>query len=251
MARRVIDTDFSNRPEVRAMKAPYKLLWSYLNCACDHAGIWVVELDVAALRLGVKLDREEALSQFGALVENYGGRWLVTTFVEDQYGELNAANKVHASVLQRLEALKKEAPTKPLGSPLQGAKDKDMEKAMELDKDEAMVKELGRGEGETIDAEIEPTFSQWWTLYDKSRDKAACQAKWKTIPHETHVAIMEHTRAYLVAQPDKLYRKDPIRYLTKQSWTDEIVTKHQPTQQDKQAELDRIAFERYGPPQNG
>lgn len=110
---------------------------------------------------------------------------------------------------------------------------------------------LGRGEGETFDAEIEPTFSQWWTLYDKSRDKASCQAKWKTIPHDTHVAIMEHTRAYLVAQPDKLYRKDPIRYLTKQSWTDEIVTKHQPTQQDKQAELDRIAFERYGPPQNG
>ena len=143
----MIDTDFWNRPEVRAMKAPYKLLWSYLNCACDHAGIWVVELDVAALRLGVKLDREEALSQFGALVENYGGRWLVTTFVEDQYGTLNPANKVHASVLQRLDSLKNEGATEGLPSPLQGAKDKDKVKDMAKDKEGDGVQ--GKGEKET------------------------------------------------------------------------------------------------------
>lgn len=127
----MIDTDFWNRPEVRAMKAPYKLLWSYLNCACDHAGVWTVELDVAALRLGVKLDRVEALEQFGTLVQEFGGRWLVTTFAGDQYGELNPANKVHASVIQRLEGLKKEGASEGLPSPLQGAKDKDREKDKE------------------------------------------------------------------------------------------------------------------------
>lgn len=105
---------------------------------------------------------------------------------------------------------------------------------------------LGREEEvgmESHVAELEPTFEQWWTLYAKSRDKASCQAKWRTLPHETHVAIMEHTRAYLIAQPDKLYRKDPIRYLTKQSWTDEIVTRT--TDRNTDADLARALAERF------
>lgn len=35
---------------------------------------------------------------------------------------------------------------------------------------------------------------------------------------------MQHTRSYVAAQPDKTYRKDPLRYLSKRGWEDEIVT---------------------------
>lgn len=118
----------------------------------------------------------------------------------------------------------------------------------------------GKGIGEGTDmeqevhlAEVEPTFEQWWTLYAKSRDKAACQAKWRTIPHETHVAIMEHTRAYVAAQPDKLYRKDPIRYLKNEAWNDEVIDRTKPTgptHEQRQAEVDRLIIERYGPPKD-
>jgi len=54
-------------------------------------------------------------------------------------------------------------------------------------------------------------------------DLGACRAKWTALGKDIHEAIMEHTRRYVVAQPDKLYRKDPIRYLTKRGWEDEIV----------------------------
>jgi len=79
------------------------------------------------------------------------------------------------------------------------------------------------GKERAHEAEIEPTFKQWFDLYAKSRDKEACRAKWTALGQDIHEAIMEHTRRYVVAQPDKLYRKDPIRYLTKRGWEDEIV----------------------------
>lgn len=80
------------------------------------------------------------------------------------------------------------------------------------------------GKERAPEVEIYPTFNQWWELYDKSRDKEACRTKWATLDQATRELIMTHTAAYVQSQPDKLYRKDPIRYLTKRAWNDEIVT---------------------------
>lgn len=130
MAKRFIDTGLFRQPRIRAMQAPYKALFVYLLCECDHAGLWDVELDVAAMRLGMRLDESKALESLaGAVVPVCGGKkWWLVDFVEYQYGELNPSNRVHASVMSRLQALglnPKEAPSKPLVSPLEGAKDKD------------------------------------------------------------------------------------------------------------------------------
>lgn len=68
MAKRFIDTGLFRKPSIRAMKAPYKALYIYLMCECDHAGIWDVELDIAAMRLGMKLDDEKAIEELGGMV---------------------------------------------------------------------------------------------------------------------------------------------------------------------------------------
>lgn len=200
----MIDTGFWNSPEVRALKAPYKLLWSYMNCACDHAGIWTVELDVAALRLGVKLDRQEAEKQFAGMIEDRGEKWLLLSFVEDQYGTLNPANKVHASALQKLDAFRKEGPSQPLASPLQGAKDKDRDK--ELDKD----KESQEGKEHAHEVEIVPDgmsaemFSslKTWEQYRVERKlkltptgRAALVKKLIGMGDERAIAAIEHSIA--------------------------------------------------------
>lgn len=78
------------------------------------------------------------------------------------------------------------------------------------------------GKERAHEPEVEPTFKQWFDLYDKRKALGECQAKWRTIDQGTREAIMAHT-ARLVATTPKEYRKDPIRYLTKRGWEDEII----------------------------
>jgi hypothetical protein len=116
------------------------LLWLYLLDMCDHAGVWDVELDVAALRLGLgEIDMDTAIKAFGDHVVPVDGKWFIPDFISFQYGELNESNRVHASVIQRLNVLgidhKNIGACKPLASPLQGRKDMDKDKDKDKDKD--------------------------------------------------------------------------------------------------------------------
>lgn len=82
--------------------------------------------------------------------------------------------------------------------------------------------ERGSRQERAHEPEVEPTFKQWFDLYDKRKALGECQVKWRTIDQGTREAIMSHT-ARLVATTPKEYRKDPIRYLTKRGWEDEII----------------------------
>lgn len=105
MAKRFIDTDLFKRPRFKDLKAPYKLLWVYLMCECNHAGLWNVELDVAGLRIGQKLP-EDCATVMGHMIQvvDGGRKWWLKDFVRFQYGaELVTTNRMHASVIRELE----------------------------------------------------------------------------------------------------------------------------------------------------
>lgn len=241
MAKRFIDTDLFRKPFMRSLEAPYKALWIYLLCECDHAGVWVVELDVAQMRMGMRLDPAKAIEKMGGAVIpiDGGSKWYLPDFVPFQYGTLNPANRVHSSALEILKRHGIDPENKPLISPLQGGKDKDKDKDLDIQKEKERAYE----------AEIEPTFSQWFDLYDKRKAKGECEVKWRTIPQATREAIMAHTRRLVLTTP-KEFRKDPIRYLSKQGWEDEIIQrstngKHQ-TDDEYRNEVIRATQERFG-----
>jgi hypothetical protein len=145
MAKRFIDTDLFRKPFMRSLEAPYKALWIYLLCECDHAGIWVVELDVAQIRMGLKLDPEKVIEKMGGAVVSIdgGSKWYLPDFVKFQYGTLNPSNRVHQSALERLERHgidpNDSSQNKGLISPLQGAKDKDRDKDTQEGKERATI----------------------------------------------------------------------------------------------------------------
>lgn len=182
MSKRFVDTDLFRKPLMRSLQAPYKVLWVYLFCECDHAGIWDVELDVASMRLGTELDRAEVLKAFGgAIVEVDGGKkWWLPEFVAFQYGTLNPANKVHQSVIAILTKLniyaEKEGAYKGLASSLQGAKDKDKDKDKEKEKERAH----------------ELTWPKW------AGDR--CRAKWSEF---IAYRIAEHGKRYKTATSEQ------------------------------------------------
>lgn len=156
MSKRFTDTNKFKTPFLRSLKGPYKVLWDFINSDCNHAGIWHVDFEVAQIYIGADLpvSQQEALTIFKDHIQPLKGgeKWFLKNFIHEQYGDLNPANRLHASVLLEL---KKEGLSKDHISPLQGAKDKDKES----------LKTLGDGvEGEykTPNANTEPLRAVVW-----------------------------------------------------------------------------------------
>lgn len=164
MAKRFTDTNKFRSPFFRSLPAPYKLLWDLINHDCDHAGLWMVDFEIAQIYIGkdAKIDPAKAFSFFNSddtrvIQLNDGKVWLILPFIFEQYGSLNSSNRVHQSVistlqkfnidLNQIETIKKEGATKPLTSPLQGVKDKDKVKDKDMDVTEQV--EGGAGGSET------------------------------------------------------------------------------------------------------
>ena len=74
MAKRFTDTEKWKKPFIRGLQGAYKLLWLYICDDCDHAGIWQVDLDVAQIRIGEKINIEEAIKSFGDKIVIFDNR---------------------------------------------------------------------------------------------------------------------------------------------------------------------------------
>lgn len=143
MAKRFTDTNKWRKPFIRGLQGAYKLFWFYILDDCDHAGIWIVDMEVANIRTGQNITEEDALKIFESKITVFdnGERWFIQDFIDFQYGILNDSNRAHKSVINILLKYKLLNKDMTLISPLQGVKDKDKDK--ELDKDK--VKKGVRG----------------------------------------------------------------------------------------------------------
>ena len=75
------------------------------------------------------------------------------------------------------------------------------------------------------DKEINIKFENWWNLYDKKRNKKYCQNYWeRKMNDDERLEAYHHTTDY-VKHTEKVYRKDPERYLRNKAYQDEIIIK--------------------------
>ena len=84
------------------------------------------------------------------------------------------------------------------------------------------IKDQGRDQDHSLDG-----FDQFWDAYDKKVDRPASEKAWKRakIKTEEVEAIVKAARAYVVATPDKTYRKNPATWINGKCWGDEVVSK--------------------------
>jgi hypothetical protein len=181
MAKRFTDTEKWKKPFIRGLQGPYKLLWLYICDDCDHAGVWQVDLEVAEIRIGEKINRIEALKSFGDKIVMFddGNKWFIPSFIEFQYPSgLNPDNRAHSSIIHLLEKYNlTKTQNKPLVSPSQGRKDMDMVMDMDKDKDK-------EGKSEKIKMafcgeEIESAWESW-----KEYKQVQYKFKYKTLKSE-------------------------------------------------------------------
>ena len=85
-------------------------------------------------------------------------------------------------------------------------------------------------------------FVEWYNLYDKKCTKKEAMNWWvKKISPDLINAIMEHTKLY-VEGTEKKFRLDPIRYLKREKWNDEII------KQDKRIDIEEYKHDTTGMP---
>lgn len=133
MAKRFTDTAKWDHSWFRKLTPKMKCAWIYLCDKCDHAGVWEADVEALSFNVGENVSIDELESVLHERLQAVShDKYVITSFIEFQYGELNDSNRVHHSVINRL---KKVGAKKVLTSPLQGAKDKDKEKDKEKDKD--------------------------------------------------------------------------------------------------------------------
>lgn len=140
----------------------------YLLDCCDVAGVWKVNMRLAAFEIGENYTEQECIDFLGDRIKVLkDGYWLIVKFVDYQYGGVNS-DKVGESVAKIFKNFnipfvanppknKKEAPNKPLDSPLEGAKDKDIDKDNDKwieNKDVVVIKDKAKNLNEPLN-EIE------------------------------------------------------------------------------------------------
>ena len=158
MAKRFTDTGKWKKKWIRELNPNMKLFWFYLLDNCDHAGIWEVDIDLAAFQIGVDLDESTILQTFNRKIVPFKpGKWFIPKFVEYQYGELNETNRAHNSVIKILTKYKL---FKGLTRGLQGPMDMDKE----LDKDKDKDKRGKKEQLETIKSNLSDYSKKYPTL---------------------------------------------------------------------------------------
>lgn len=85
-------------------------------------------------------------------------------------------------------------------------------------------------------------FDDWWDAYGKKRDRKACEAKYKKLSDKTTVEMLEHTIEYAKLEPNKQFRRDPIRYLRNENWKDEGFFDAIKERQESKADKNRGAW---------
>ena len=158
MAKRFTETGKWKKKWIRELSPEMKLFWFYLLDNCDHAGIWEVDIELAAFQIGIELDESEILNTFNRKIVPFKpGKWFVPKFIVYQYGELNESNRAHNSVIKILTKYKL---YKGLTKGLQGPMDMDKELDMDKDKDKGSKKE----QLETIKSNLSDYSKKYPTL---------------------------------------------------------------------------------------
>ena len=178
MAKRFTDTNKYKKPFIRGLQGAYKVLWDYLYHDCDHAGIWIVDFEIAQIYVGhdLAINQNDALKFFNEnkkrIIEiDDGKKWFIPSFIKFQYGELKESNRAHNSVINILK-------NKNLISSLQGAKD--MDKVKDKDKDKDKDKELKESVFFPFESK---NFIQQWDYWKNYKAKEF-NFKYKTIQSE-------------------------------------------------------------------
>lgn len=130
--KRFTETGKWSDPWFRKLPPKLKLLWQYICDTCDAAGVFELDLDLATLMIGEKIQNSDLKELDSRLQKLPSGKVLIVNFIPFQYGELSVECRPHKVVFDAIRKHKLEYPINTLSVgvqyPSRQEKDKDQDK---------------------------------------------------------------------------------------------------------------------------
>ena len=82
-------------------------------------------------------------------------------------------------------------------------------------------------------------FDEFWKMYDKRTDKQSCKLKWIKLAEADKELIFQRVKTYVEATPERQYRKNPLTYINKKIWLDELIP--EPPAKRKKSAIEQLA----------
>ena len=73
-------------------------------------------------------------------------------------------------------------------------------------------------------------FLEFWNIYNKKQDKISCESKFLKLSKKDIENILMVVKDYVLSTPEVKYRKNPLTWLNKKCWNDEMSSENKPTQ---------------------
>lgn len=104
MGKRFTDTEKFTDPWYRRLPSKYKLLWEYLTCSCDLAGIITLDMEYVEMLLNEKFTSEEISFHFEGRLISTGrlGQYFIPKFITFQNGRLSDRSPIHRKIISLL-----------------------------------------------------------------------------------------------------------------------------------------------------
>lgn len=141
MAKRFTDTNKWDKIWFRKLSPKLKCVWMFLVDRCDHAGVLDLDLESMSFFIGEEVSIQEIRSNFSEQITFLDDvKIVITEFIDYQYKNLNPKNRVHNSIINKINSLADKYKIKPLVRTFQGSMEKEEEKEEDNNKKEVKKK---------------------------------------------------------------------------------------------------------------
>ena len=176
------------------------------------------------------------------------GRFLSISFLDEQREERELTSKKNSDagkLSAKKRALKKLEVQKAneLATETQRALNLRSTKTQPLREEEIRREEIRKEtvESEIVFIEIQPTFEQFWDLYDKKINRIKSEPKWNTLKQNIKEQIMDYIPKYKASKTDKQFIKHPLTFLNSEGWNDEIITDNKNIKDERKKQIDKLS----------
>lgn len=223
--KRFTATEKWEKPWFQDLPPHIKCLWQYMCDKCDCAGVWEMNWKAASLFIGKAVGAND-LEYFKNKVGVFGGKLVIGSFVEFQYGKLSEDCRAHIPIFRTLAKHTQSIGYSKAIHSLQ-EKEEETEEETEQEPEQEPEPDMGSAEGGENGTHKHSGFDEFWQAYPRRIGKGNAEKAWEK--HGCGSMLPQILTAVRKCKVSADWTKEagqfiphPATWLNRRGWEDEM-----------------------------